>query len=134
MYYQATKDAVKNINAAGKKINMLDIGTGTGLLAMMAVRSGADGATACEVTNHLFSMHETNCVILDSQICLLCICQAFEPIAKVASEIVKKNGFGDKISVIGKRSTELSMEEGKKIHHFDRCNSNYLLWVEYGAE
>ena len=45
---------------------------------------------------------------------------------------MKKNGFGDKISVIGKRSTELSMEEGKKIHHFDRCNSNYLLWVEYG--
>lgn len=89
MYYQATKDAVKNIKAAGKKIHMLDIGTGTGLLAMMAVRSGADGATACEVTNHLFSMHETNCVILDSQICLLCICQAFEPIAKVASEIVK---------------------------------------------
>lgn len=59
-------------------------------------------------------MHETNCVILDSQICLLCICQAFEPIAKVANEIVKKNGFGDKISVIGKRSTELSMEEGKQ--------------------
>lgn len=49
MYYQATKDAVKNIKAAGKKIHMLDIGTGTGLLAMMAVRSGADGATACEV-------------------------------------------------------------------------------------
>lgn len=36
--------------------------------------------------------------------------QAFEPIAKVAEEIVKKNGFGDKISVIGKRSTELEME------------------------
>lgn len=29
---------------------MLDIGTGTGLLAMMAVKSGADKATACEVS------------------------------------------------------------------------------------
>jgi len=82
-YYQATRDAVSFLKNSGKKVHVLDIGTGTGLLAMMAVRSGADRATACE---------------------------AFEPIAKVAEEIVKKNGFGDKISVIGKRSTELEME------------------------
>ncbi|KAL9975281.1 hypothetical protein ACROYT_G012431 [Oculina patagonica] len=80
-YYQATKDAVKKLKDGGKNVHMLDIGTGTGLLAMMAARSGADKATACE---------------------------AFEPIAKVASKIVKRNGFGDKISVIGKRSTELT--------------------------
>lgn len=42
-----------------------------------------------------------------------CLAQAFEPIAKLASEIVKKNGFGDKISVIGKRSTELTTGKGK---------------------
>ena len=36
---------------------MLDIGTGTGLLAMMAVESGADKATACEVS------YESNCKI-----------------------------------------------------------------------
>lgn len=41
--------------------------------------------------------------------------QAFEPIAKVAGEIVKKNGFSDKISVIGKRSTELTVGKGKLI-------------------
>ena len=39
--------------------------------------------------------------------------QAFEPIAKVANEIVKKNGFSDKISVIGKCSTELTVGKGK---------------------
>ena len=39
--------------------------------------------------------------------------QAFEPIAQVASEIVRKNGFSDKISVIGKRSTELTVGKGK---------------------
>lgn len=39
--------------------------------------------------------------------------QAFKPIATVASDIVKKNGFGDKISVVGKRSTKLELEKGK---------------------
>ena len=39
--------------------------------------------------------------------------QAFEPIAKIADEIVKRNGFSDKISVIGKRSTELTVGKGK---------------------
>lgn len=49
-YYHATMKAVKRLKDSGKKIHMLDIGTGTGLLAMMAVRSGADRATACEVS------------------------------------------------------------------------------------
>lgn len=45
--------AVRRLKGSGeKKIHMLDIGTGTGLLAMMAVRSGADSATACEVINY----------------------------------------------------------------------------------
>ena len=44
---------------------------------------------------------------------LFYLSQAFEPIAKVAGEIVKKNGFSDKISVIGKRSTELTVGKGK---------------------
>ena len=39
--------------------------------------------------------------------------QAFKPIATVACDIVKKNGFGDKISVVGKRSTKLELEKGK---------------------
>lgn len=45
-----TKEAVRRLKNNGQKIHMLDIGTGTGLLAMMAVKSGADKATACEVS------------------------------------------------------------------------------------
>lgn len=33
----------------GEEANVLDIGTGTGLLSMMAAKCGADSITACEV-------------------------------------------------------------------------------------
>jgi len=41
--------AIGSLQAQGKKAHVLDIGTGTGLLAMMAARLGADSVTACEV-------------------------------------------------------------------------------------
>ena len=40
--------------------------------------------------------------------------QAFGPIANVAKKIVEKNGFGEKISVIGKRSTDLELKKGEQ--------------------
>jgi protein arginine N-methyltransferase 7 len=48
-YEQALKKAIKKMRAAGKKVHVLDIGTGTGLLAMLAARAGADTIVACEV-------------------------------------------------------------------------------------
>ncbi|CAH8575151.1 unnamed protein product [Schistosoma turkestanicum] len=63
-----------------KPIHVLDIGTGTGLLSMMAVNAGADLVTACE---------------------------SFLPMAKCAMNILQNNGFIDKINVIPKHSTDL---------------------------
>ncbi|WP_339694788.1 tetratricopeptide repeat protein [uncultured Roseivirga sp.] len=69
-------------SALKKKPNarVLDIGTGSGLLAMMAARAGAAEVVACEMHTEL---------------------------AGVAKEIVKANGYADKIKVINKKSSDL---------------------------
>ncbi|XP_076121605.1 protein arginine N-methyltransferase 7 [Alosa pseudoharengus] len=81
-YYQGIKAAVERVKARGEKVIVLDIGTGTGLLSMMAVTAGADYCYSVEV---------------------------FKPMADAAISIVKKNGFADKIKVINKHSTEVTV-------------------------
>lgn len=41
---------------------MLDIGTGTGLLSMMAAKCGADSITACEV-NKFINYYDIICIL-----------------------------------------------------------------------
>ncbi|ATL25496.1 50S ribosomal protein L11 methyltransferase [Streptomyces formicae] len=60
--------------------HVLDIGSGTGLLAMAAVRAGAGRVTTCELNPLL---------------------------AEVARQIIDAHGMSDTITVIGKPSTEL---------------------------
>ncbi|KAK1803976.1 hypothetical protein P4O66_003911 [Electrophorus voltai] len=81
-YYQGIRAAVGRVKARGEKVVVLDIGTGTGLLSMMAVTAGADLCYAVEV---------------------------FKPMAEAAACIVKKNGFSDKIKVINKHSTKVTV-------------------------
>ena len=59
---------------------VLDIGTGSGLLAMMAARAGARHVYACEGNQML---------------------------AGLAQKIVAQNGFADRITVLAKQSTDL---------------------------
>lgn len=65
---------------------VLDIGTGSGLLAMMAARAGAKQIVACEL---------------------------LRPMAEMAGRIIARNGYEDRITVLGKQSNEL--EVGKDI-------------------
>lgn len=66
------------------KSRVLDIGTGSGLLSMMAARSGAKSVLACEVNPE---------------------------ISKVATRIIEANGFKDQVKVVNKRSDH--MEAGQ---------------------
>lgn len=81
-YYQGIRAAVSRVKARGERVVVLDIGTGTGLLSMMAVTVGADFCYAIEV---------------------------FKPMAQAAGCIVQRNGFSDKIKVINKHSTEVTV-------------------------
>lgn len=81
-YYQGIRAAVSRIKARGERVVVLDIGTGTGLLSMMAVTAGADFCYAVEV---------------------------FKPMAEAAQCIVKKNNFSDKIKIINKHSSDVTV-------------------------
>ena len=59
---------------------VLDIGAGSGLLAMMAVRAGAGHVVSCEM---------------------------IKPLADKAVEIVARNGMSQQITVVAKKSTQL---------------------------
>lgn len=69
-------------HAPGRTV--LDIGAGSGLLAMIAARAGASHAFAVE---------------------------ANEALAETAREIVAANGLGDKVTVIARHSTKLHRDE-----------------------
>lgn len=79
-YYEGLKKVIGKLKAENKHVHVLDIGTGTGLLSMMAVACGADKVTAVE---------------------------AFKPMIQVAKNCLKSNGMHEKVKIIEKRSTEI---------------------------
>ena len=88
LYYEGLAAAVRLRREAGQPVHVLDIGTGTGLLSMMAASLGADTVTACE---------------------------EFRPMAECAARVIADNGFGEKIKLVRKRSTELEVGPGRDL-------------------
>ena len=87
-YEKAIRKTIHTLAKSMKKIHVLDIGTGTGLLSMMAARA----------------LNETSCLSR------ITACEVFQPMAKIAKKCIEKNGLSNKIHVIDKRSTELDLE------------------------
>lgn len=79
-YFDALRYEIAKLKSKGEVVNVLDIGTGTGLLSMMAVVAGADNVFACD---------------------------AFTPMLECAKRVVRRNGLEDRIKLIPKRSNEL---------------------------
>jgi protein arginine N-methyltransferase 7 len=73
-YYDALRAVITS------KSNVLEIGTGSGLLSMMAARLGANSVTTCE---------------------------AEKIIATIAKDIIAENGLNNLIKVIDKKSTDV---------------------------
>ncbi|NWV82680.1 ANM7 methyltransferase, partial [Dasyornis broadbenti] len=102
-YYQGIRAAVSRVKERGEKAIVLDIGTGTGLLSMMAASAGADFCYAVEV---------------------------FKPMANAAVKIVEKNGFSDKIKIINKHSTEVTVGPDGDM----QCRANILVTELFDTE
>ncbi|NWW90972.1 ANM7 methyltransferase, partial [Rhynochetos jubatus] len=102
-YYQGIRAAVSRVKERGEKAIVLDVGTGTGLLSMMAASAGADFCYAVEV---------------------------FKPMANAAVKIVEKNGFRDKIKVINKHSTEVTVGPDGDM----QCRANILVTELFDTE
>lgn len=77
---RAYEEALKR--AVGPDSLVLEIGTGSGIVAMMAARAGAKRVVTCEVNPIL---------------------------ARVAAETVARNGYADRIAVVPKLSTRLAV-------------------------
>ncbi|XP_013359370.1 PREDICTED: protein arginine N-methyltransferase 7 isoform X2 [Chinchilla lanigera] len=102
-YYEGIRAAVRRVKDRGQKALVLDIGTGTGLLSMMAVTAGADFCYAIEV---------------------------FKPMADAAVKIVEENGFSDKIKVINKHSTKVTVGPDGDMP----CRANILVTELFDTE
>jgi type III protein arginine methyltransferase len=85
-YAKGLKEAIERIKSSGKSANVLDIGTGSGLLAMLAARYGADSVVTIE---------------------------AYSPVSEIARKIITANGLKDKIKMINKHSSEVQVGAGK---------------------
>ncbi|MBH8560712.1 50S ribosomal protein L11 methyltransferase [Nostoc sp. CENA67] len=75
---KAFETAIKHVIHPNSTV--LDVGAGSGLLAMMAARQGASFVTSCEM---------------------------IQPIAQMAKKIIAINGFQDQIKIVPKKSDDL---------------------------
>ncbi len=89
-HFKIVRDAGRNASyeaaikrAVGPQSRVLEVGTGTGILAMMAARAGAGQVVTCEM---------------------------MPAVADAARDIVALNGLSDRVRVVSKKSYDLDVE------------------------
>ena len=88
VYESAIKICLENYIKVNNTLpSVLDIGTGTGLLAMLCTRHNANSVTGCEM---------------------------FETMADIAQDVITKNNLQDKIMIIPQKSTDIELEGDDK--------------------
>lgn len=90
---------------------VLDIGTGTGLLAMLAARQmdKLEQNIKSEKNDTEENNSEENKKPSDGHVIG---CEVYPPMANMARRIVRENGLAHKVTVVGKRSTDLHVGDG----------------------
>jgi len=89
IYSKAIEKCIKNFKLkhnGNKSPSVIDIGTGTGLLACLSIHHGAQVVIGCEM---------------------------FESMAMIANKVIENNKMSDSISIISCKSTELDLGGGK---------------------
>lgn len=80
MYARALEKVIGELKRTKDEVHVLDIGAGTGLLSMLAVRAGATRVTALEY---------------------------FQPMAHMCQKVLNVNGMNDRVKLIHQRSTDV---------------------------
>lgn len=90
-HFSIVRDEIRNaaydaalLRAVRPGMRVLEIGTGSGLLAMMAARAGAGHVYTCEMN---------------------------PSVAEAARRVIARNGYAEQITVIGKHSADLDVEQ-----------------------
>ncbi|XP_016407491.1 protein arginine N-methyltransferase 7-like, partial [Sinocyclocheilus rhinocerous] len=74
-YYEGIRAAVSRVKARGERVVVLDIGTGTSLLSMMAVTAGADYCYAIEVFKPMATLNLCHInTVMNTIICITLHC------------------------------------------------------------